>query len=174
MTLGAAFSSFTTSVFRLETLPGYDVPDETADLEAYRAGRAMPERSVRTSSWLANIAATTAAGRDWRRVRLIGKAPTLYESWELDRYVESQACGEQVRIASREQHSELLGHDYWLFDQATAYAMRYTPAGEFLGADQVIDPQELADLIHLADQMWDAAQPLNSYLVAPAQQSRTA
>lgn len=174
MGLGDEFATFTRSAFRLETLPVYDVPEEAAELDAYRAGRAAAERSVRTSSWLANIAASTAAGRDWRRVRLIGGAPTLYESWELDRYVESQACGEQVRLAPREQHAELLGHDYWLFDKATAYAMRYTTAGEFLGADRVTDPQELGDLTHLADTLWDLAVPLNHYLAAPLKRTRTA
>lgn len=174
MSLGDAFTTFTRSAFRLETMPAYDVPQETAELEAYRAGRPMAERSVRTSAWLANMATTAASGRDWRRVRLIGSAPTLYESWELDRYVESQACGEQIRIAPREQNAELLGADYWLFDEAAAYAMRYTTAGAFLGADRVDDPQELADLVHLAAQLWERAEPLNEYLAAPVKRTRTA
>lgn len=49
MTLVDAFQNFQSSAFRLETLPAYDVPDEVDELESYRAGRPLSERSVRTT-----------------------------------------------------------------------------------------------------------------------------
>lgn len=112
MTLVDAFQNFQSSAFRLETLPAYDVPDEVDELEPYRAGRPLSERSVRTTPWLAQMAATTGQGKEWQRLRLIGAEPTLYEAWEVDRYVESQACGEQVRLLDRAEHPDLVGRDF--------------------------------------------------------------
>jgi hypothetical protein len=166
MTLVEAFKNFQVSAFRLETLPAYDVPDEVEELEAFRAGRPLPERSVRTSPWLADMAASTAAGAEWQRLRLISAQPTLYEAWEVGRYVESQACGEQVRLLDRAEHPELVGRDFWLFDAGTptevAYLMRYDEHGGFHGADAA-PAEQLPELTAIVD-LWRAAEPLNSYL----------
>ena len=166
MTLVEAFQNFQHSAFRLETLPAYDVPDEAAELEAYRAGRPLAERSVRTMPWLAQMAATTAEGKQWQRLRLIGAEPTLYESWEVGRYVESQACGEQIRLLDRADHPDLSGRDFWLFDAGTpaavAYLMRYDERGGFHGTDQA-PADQLADLATVIE-LWGAAPTLNNYL----------
>ncbi|TCC33861.1 hypothetical protein E0H75_42130 [Kribbella capetownensis] len=167
MTLVDAFQNFQHSAFRLETLPTYDVPDEAAELEAYRDGRPLAERSVRTMPWLAQMAATTAEGKQWQRLRLIGATPTLYESWEVGRYVESQACGEQIRLLDRAEHPELAGHqDFWLFDAGTptavGYLMRYDEHGAFHGTDQA-PADQLADLAAVIE-LWRTAPTLNNYL----------
>ncbi|GAA1024911.1 hypothetical protein GCM10009556_104730 [Acrocarpospora pleiomorpha] len=166
MSLVDGFKNFTVSAFRLETLPAYDVPDEVEELEAFRAGRSLPERSVRTSPWLADMAASTAAGREWRRLRLISAQPTMYEAWEVGRYVESQACGEQVRLIDRAQHPELGDRDFWLFDAGTptaaAYLMQYDEQGGFHGADQAA-AELLPGLVAIAE-LWNNAVSLNTYL----------
>ena len=54
--LGACFDLFERSAFRLETLPVYAVAAEDERLRAFRLGLPRPERSVRTSPWLARIA----------------------------------------------------------------------------------------------------------------------
>jgi len=169
VSLAEAFENFGSSAFRLETLPTYVVDDEEPGLAAYRAGLGQPERSVRTSSWLATIAATTAQGRDWRRVRLLTEPLSFYESWELERYLETQACGEQIRLLPRRRHAELEGADFWLFDAGTddavGYAMQYAASGEFLGAERV-GPEQLAHAERVAAALWPDGQPLNDYLAA--------
>jgi hypothetical protein len=166
MTLADAFQHFRVSAFRLETLPAYDIPAEADELEAYREGRPLSERSVRTSPWLAQMAATTGAGKEWQRLRLIGAEPTLYEAWEVGRYVESQACGEQVRLLDRADHLDLVGRDFWLFDAGTpsvaAYLMDYDDHGGFHGADQV-PADQLVELAAVTD-LWRSAIALNDYL----------
>ena len=116
--LGACFDLFERSAFRLETL---------ARLRGRRRGRApaglpaglpRPERSVRTSPWLARIAQTTAAGKSWHRVRVVGWPLTEYERYQMIGYRESAAAGDVIRIADRSAHPELavLDRDFWLFD----------------------------------------------------------
>jgi len=175
MTLADAFQHFRFSAFRLETLPVYDVPNEVDELAAYREGRPLSERSVRTSPWLAQMAATTGAGKEWQRLRLIGTEPTLYEAWEIGRYVESQACGEQVRLLDRADHLGLVGRDFWLFDvgtpSAAAYLMDYDDHGGFHGAEQVPGDQ-LVELAAVAD-LWRSAIALNDYLTTFESTRRT-
>jgi hypothetical protein len=165
--LGQAFETFQVSAFRLETLPVYDVPEEADEVRAFLAGEPSPECSVRTSPWLARMATSTVAGRDWRRLRLLSTEPVPYETWELDRYLESQACGEQIRILARDLHQDLAGGDFWMFDAGHAgeavFAMRYSGSGRFIAADRVVDSQELAACRRSA-RLWDSAPGLNTYL----------
>lgn len=161
-----AFDRFAMTAFRLETFPAYDVPEEAAALAAFQQGRPMEERSVRTSPWLARIAATTAAGKSWRRLRVVNDPPTLYERWEIDRYVESQACGEEVRLVTRRDFSDL-HTDFWLFDAgqptAVAYRMLYDDRGAFHGSEQA-SSEQLAEYKAVAERFWRAGVPLNTYL----------
>jgi hypothetical protein len=164
---GACFDRFRVSAFRLEGLPAYDVPEEAEQLAAWRAGRPRRERSVRTSPWLARIAATTAAGKSWQRARLVELPLSSYVTWELAGYVESQACGEEIRIAERPP--QLIGQpDFWLFDGdepgAFAAAMLYDDRGRYLGAELVTDPDELARMRTARDVAWAAGVPLNEFL----------
>ena len=61
--LSACFDLFERTADRLETLPAYAVGgSEEERLRAFRLGLPRPERSVRTSPWLARVARTTATG----------------------------------------------------------------------------------------------------------------
>jgi hypothetical protein len=165
--LGQAFETFRVSAFRLETLPAYDVPEEANEISAFLAGEPSPERSVRTSPWLAQIATSTVAGRDWRRLRLLSTEPVPYETWELDRYLESQACGEQVRILPRDLHQDLAIGDFWMFDVGMAseavFAMRYSDSGELIRSDAIASADDIA-ACRQAARLWESAPSLNKYL----------
>ena len=88
------------SAVRIETLPAYDVPAEAEVLRAFARGLPLPERSARTSPWLARIARTTAAGKTWSRIRVIGRPLTPYERFQLGYgYPPSEEAGEVIRVA---------------------------------------------------------------------------
>lgn len=158
-----AFASFRAEAFRVETLPAYDVPEEAADLEAWRAGRPRPARDTSSDPWLARIAADTAAGRTWRRLRLVSTPLSDYERWELDEYATTQ--GEQVRILDRGRAENLI--DVWLFDTAdpvpAGYLLRYTPSGAWIGAT-ALSVDHTRHLARLAQAAWEQAEPLSDYL----------
>ena len=106
--LTACFDLFERSAFRLETLPAYAVGGAEAErLRAFQLGLPRPERSVRTSPWLARIDQTTAAGKSWRRVRVVGWPLTEYERYQMLGYQESATAGDVIRIADRVAHPEL-------------------------------------------------------------------
>jgi hypothetical protein len=140
--LNACFDLFERSAFRLETLPSYAVGGaEEERIRAFRMGQPRPERSVRTSSWLARIAQTTAAGKSWRRIRVLGWPLTEYQRYQLAGYQESAVAGDEIRIADRSAHPELaaLDRDFWLFDagRARPFAalMAYDSEGAYLGSE---------------------------------------
>ena len=171
MTLGQLFDSFTRTAFRYESLPAYDVGGEEADrLLAWRRGEPRPERSVRTSTWLARIAVTTAAGKNWTRVSVLDDPLTEYQRFSLLAYVESQAAGDQMLVIRRgavpPEARDL--PDFWLFDHETTSAqtalMRYTADGAFTGFELVSNTAELRRLITARAELIRLACPLNVLL----------
>lgn len=77
------------SAFGLETLRACAVPGEEDRLRAFRLGLPRPERPVRTSRWLRRIAATTAAGKSWHRVRVLDRPLSEDERYRLLGYQEA-------------------------------------------------------------------------------------
>jgi hypothetical protein len=136
------------SAFRLETLPQYQTASDER-FHAFREGRPLPERSVATDPWLAQLAGATAAGHSWQRVHVVTQPLSEYLRYELLTGLENVAAGEDVRIADRDVFPELatLTRDFWLFDAdaegATALLLRYDHAGEYLGAEISTDPDVL-------------------------------
>lgn len=161
----ALFDDARATVFRLEGLQTYAVAADDEELAAFRTGAPRPERSVRTSPWLARIAVSTVTGGvSWSRVRVIEYPLTEYTRYELVTYVESQAAGEQILLTE----SPAPVDDFWLIDGGTEYAvgvwMRYDPDGVQLGRELVDDPDVLAEMAAIATEMTRTAEPLNVWL----------
>lgn len=165
----ALFDRFTDTAFRLERWQTYAVSAEDASVRAFREGLPRPERSVRTSPWLRRIAVTTAQGRDWSRLRVVEHPLTEYTRHELLGYVESQAAGERILVADRDDVGDL-GPDFWLFDADTdhpcAVVMRYDQDGQIAERELVRDPAAVAALAAVRDRALAVAVPLNAFLAA--------
>ena len=168
--LMACFEAFERSAVRIETLPAYDVPAEAESLRAFARGLPLPERSARTSPWLARIAQTTAAGKTWSRIRVVGRPLTPYERFQLGYgYPPSEQAGEVIRIASRAEHPELaaLAVDFWLFDGDTAAPfaalMTYGQGGAYLGSEVTSDPGVIARCRQQAALAARCAVPLGAF-----------
>jgi len=164
------FDSFTSTVFRLETLPLYAVGGaEEARLRAFRESLPRPERSVRTSPWLARIAASTAAGKAWSRVRIVDQPLTEYQRCQLESYRESQAVGEQIGLAARDPAGKV-EVDFWLFDAGTptthAVLMHYHPDGRLDHREAITDSDAVAALDARRRAVEKIAVPLNAFLVS--------
>lgn len=161
----ALFDAAQQSVFRLEGKQTYAIAADDDELVAFRTGAPRPERSVRTSPWLARIAVSTVTrGVSWSRVRVIAYPLTEYTRFELVTYVESQAAGDQILITEDPAPVD----DFWLFDAGTEHAvgvwMRYDDDGVQLGRELVDDPAVLAEMAAIAEQVTAGAVPLNVWL----------
>jgi hypothetical protein len=174
--LDECFGQFRSSAFRLETLPAYAVSGETERIEAWRDGRARPERSVRTSGYLREVAANVLAGRQRIRVRIVDHPLSDYCRYQMAGYIESAAAGEETRIVVRNGGSEQSGpaldrvaKDFWLFDMGTederAVLLEYDAKGAFTGA-HLAARRDLASCRRLWALAYEHSVQLNEYLVA--------
>lgn len=169
-TFDALFDQFEHTAFRYEGRQSYDVGGAEAErIQAWREHQPRPERSVRTSPWLRRIAVTTAAGKDWRRVRAVDWPLPEYLRYELGGYVESQAAGDQILMVERPA-APANAPDFWLFDggtpQARAAVMDYSDDGAFEGFRLVTHPAELTLLEEIRVGLMARAIPLNVFLAS--------
>ncbi|RSN05994.1 hypothetical protein DMC63_37945 [Streptomyces sp. WAC 05977] len=135
----AAIAATAKDLFRLEAQPTYLVEQEAEDLAAWRRG----DRTLltpETSTWLAHIRDTTAAGARWSRVRILDYPLTDYAEFELHGYQANQRAGEQIYVADRAWSRELsnLHDDFWIFDE-TVVRMIYDRDGHFLRPELAVD-----------------------------------
>lgn len=164
----ALFDSVRHSAFRYEGLPVYGVDEEDDDLAAWREGRPMAERSVRTDPWLARIARHTVVdGVDWSRVRHVTTPLSWYVAFEVSGYVESQAVGERILLTDQQVWG---GRDFWLLDRGTrrarAVIQSYDGDGNHLG-NQLAPPGSriVAELEEVTRSLLAVGEPLNGWLV---------
>jgi hypothetical protein len=173
--LDECFRSFRHSALRLETLPAYAISGEAERIEAWREGRARPERSVRTSEYLREVAANVLGGRARMRVRIVDHPLSEYCRYQMAAYIESAAAGEQIRIVVRDGGSEQARHDldtvsdFWFFDQGTeherAVLLEYDLKGAFTGAHLATEP-DLASCRKLWATAYKHSVHLNEYLAS--------
>lgn len=166
----ALFDEFQSTAFRYEGRESYNVGGAEAErIQAWRDHQPRPERSVRTSPWLRRIAVTTAAGKDWRRVRVVDWPLPEYLRYELRGYVESQAAGDQILMIERAV-VPTSAPDYWLFGGGTSAAraavMRYSSDGAFEGFELTTSPSELRLLNDLRVDLLAQATSLNVFLAS--------
>ncbi len=170
---GFASSPTSTSVFRWEALQAYQVAHDEPSLVAFRDGTPRPERSVRTSPWLARIATSTAASKQWLRVRRVVEPWSEYVEWEMLAYVESQAAGERILVQPA-AHAVAVD-DFWLFDGAEtdqcAIVMHYDQAGVPERFELLDDDARLRELFQLKDKLIEDTVPLNEYLADHARRA---
>lgn len=161
-----ADSPTSTRVYRWEARDYYSIPADEPSLVAFREGQPRPERSVRTSLWLARIATSTVAGKRWIRVRRV--VDDEYFRWELLAYVESQAAGERVLMYAGGSKPINLP-DVWVFDgerteDRYAIVMHYADDGTVEGLEYVADPSRVASMLAQIRIAALDTTPLNTYL----------
>jgi hypothetical protein len=145
--LDECFRWYHTSAIRLETLQAYQAGEaEAGRMAAWKRGHPIPERSVRTSEYLREVAAGVLAGRERRRFRIADHPLSEYSRFEVGvSYPESAAAGEEIRIAVRdggtpEAQKALAGiaSDAWFFDWGTederCVLMEYEADGTYIAA----------------------------------------
>lgn len=126
------FDSYERSVFRLEQQPAYDVDFERDLFEKFVAGHPEPpDQFEEFRAWYTTIAAQTAAGISFERVRLVDDPPTAYQRWT--RYMDGWniRAGETIHYLSRKRarRAKLTeafeGRDFWLFDDERLVIMTF-------------------------------------------------
>ncbi|MGH3865704.1 MAG: DUF6879 family protein [Pseudonocardiaceae bacterium] len=151
------------SVFRLETLPQYLVPQEAEEFAAWRSGRPVVLPTPETSQWLAHVAARVTSGVRWSRVHVLDHPLSDYCRYEIWGYAANQTAGEQIYLADRSAHPDLesLREDFWLVDDAMVVRMVYDAQGRFERPESV---EDVRPYVVMRDTAFRHAEPLDEYV----------
>jgi hypothetical protein len=173
--LDDCFREFRLSAIRLECLPAYSVHGEAESIQAWREGLPRPERSLRTSDYLRDVAVDVLNGRQRARVRVVDEPLSEYIRWELDSYTENAVAGEEIRIAVRNGGDDKAQRDladvsdFWYFDRGEederAVLMYYEADGTFISSHlaTAVDHSWCRRMLARA---WKHSVPLNEYVAA--------
>lgn len=151
------FRYFTSTAFRLEVQPVYQVAEEQQSIEEFLAGEPRPVTDFAFyAAWLDQIRSVTSGGRRVERVRVLDEPPTDYQQWEIWSGQFNSAAGEVIRYMPRSK-AESVGlptkDDWWLFDSQRLAVMRFSDRGEPLGGEIITD----STAVHQHNEWWRLA-----------------
>jgi hypothetical protein len=159
----ALFSSFEHTAIHLEMRDAYGTAVELPHLAKWQAGE--PDDLEWLQPWFDLVRAGTAAGKSFRRARIVSEPVSDYQRWVLgDTHLYVDA-GEDIRWVPRDRVSTvaLPGNDFWLFDDKLLVFLI------FAGSGLVVDRQVTtdSDAIHLCrtafEAVWKLSIPTSEY-----------
>ncbi|MBT2415656.1 DUF6879 family protein [Streptomyces iakyrus] len=127
----AMLREFQSEAWRLETLPQYLVPQESGELEAFRAGKRIDPHTY-SSAYTEDLKRLRGEGKRKGRVHIVTRPLSEYLRFEFSRYYAPHVlAGEDVRILDvTDRENPLSGvRDFWMFDHSTVVLMHYENDG---------------------------------------------
>ncbi|MGH3697151.1 MAG: DUF6879 family protein [Pseudonocardiaceae bacterium] len=165
---------FTRTLFRLETLPVYEVPTEGSDFARYLAGEAAPSQE-RRQRWLDRLADEISRGLRRRRVHVVHLPLSDYLRFECE-WSYALNSYEDIGIleiaAERSDLQRLVddaGGDFYLVDDEHLIRMYYTADSQPLGVEVDSSPTVLVAYRRIADILWSEAEPFARWWAAHPQ-----
>lgn len=163
------FDTIRLEAFRLEALPAYAAPVESAGLRAYLAGEPF-QKSQAGEAFNEYIRGQVEAGVTWHRVRVVRSPLSDYERWECEwAYTVSEEIGHHtfvIDLSETTDPPELPDYDWWMLDERVVLRFHYDASGGFLGADPLEDAGQLAEHRQYRDAALAAAVPFPEYWTA--------
>jgi hypothetical protein len=161
-----AFSNFTKSAFRLETLPEYRAEYESELLARFLNNENVDiENNPDMIAWCELVSTKTKAGAVMERARVVCNPVTDYLRYEMTcAYPMTTAAGEKVRILSEDDFDITCDEDeldvvfnrwgaidFWLFDDEHMLIMDYDDDGTWLGFHESRDDEDIKDAMRVRD-----------------------
>jgi hypothetical protein len=170
--LDPIFDDIHSEAFRLEALPAYDVSAESRDLRAYLTGEPF-HKSEAGQAFHEWVRSQVEAGVTWHRVRVVRGPLSDYERWEFEwGYTWTEQYGHHtfvLDLTEVSQPPELPNYDWWMLDERLVLRFHYSDTGEFIGADRIDDPAEVAAHAGYRDAAVEASTPFPEYWAAHPQ-----
>jgi hypothetical protein len=107
-----------------------------------------------------------AAGRPFRRVRVMDEPLTDYNRFMIWTARRNVAAGESIRFLAMADANklDLPDHDFWVFDSSRLVELRFTDDGRPLGHDLITDAEIVARHEEWINRAFAAATPYVDYL----------
>jgi hypothetical protein len=171
---GSLFTSVAATADRLELRDAYrsDIEDEVT--RRYVAGE--PDDLAWSQAWFDQIRRLTAAGKRFRRVRVVSVPLSDYQRCGVDRIAAHNiAAGEDIRYLDRAKAAGALGEglpgfDFWLFDAGEVSArvarLHFDDSGALLGAEIITSPAMIGDVSAAFDRAFELASSRQDFAEA--------
>jgi hypothetical protein len=128
----ATLREFQSEAWRLETLPQYLMPQESEELEAFRAGKRVDPNTY-SSPYTENLKQIRREGKSKGRVHILTRPLSEYLRFEFARYYAPHVrAGEEIRILDVTERENPLPEvrDFWMFDRSKVVLMHYEENGK--------------------------------------------
>jgi hypothetical protein len=151
------FKEFEHTAWRLETRRGYASDRKSPRWQRFVSGEDITRDPP--NAWRENVAAQTARGKRFERVRLVDDPPTDGQRFLLASGLGNVAAGEDIRNLHRAD-SVRLGlpdFDFWLFDSRLMVRFEFDDEDTTLGVHVIEDPAEVLAACQARDAAWHYA-----------------
>ncbi|MEH0627894.1 DUF6879 family protein [Streptomyces stelliscabiei] len=157
------FREFRHTAWRLETRRGYASDRNSSKWQRWEDGEDIAAEPA--NSWRDNVAAQTAAGKRFERVRLVDTPPTKGQRFLLASAPSNVAAGEDIRNLTRAQAVQLRlpDYDFWLFDSKVVARFAFDVEDNTLGVYVTEDPAEVLAACQARDAAWHHAVPTTEF-----------
>ncbi|MGW1669022.1 DUF6879 family protein [Streptomyces sp. NPDC002324] len=157
------FREFRHTAWRLETRRGYASDRNSLKWQRWQDGEDIAAEPANT--WRDNVAAQTAAGKRFERVRLVDEPATEGQRFLLASAPSNVAAGEDIRNLTRAQAEQLRlpDYDFWLFDSKVVARFAFDVEDNTLGVYVTEDPAEVLAACQARDAAWHHAVPTTEF-----------
>lgn len=161
------FTTFEREALHLELRDVYAVKDEAERFARFleKGYRDHDVEAEERQPWMALIQDATAAGKVFRRARVISEPVTDYIRYEWAGTESNVEAGEEIKWLPRRLASAIPmpGNDFWLFDNSTVVFTVFTGEGDVFERQLTVNPT-VVQLCHSAfETVWSLAIPHAEY-----------
>jgi uncharacterized protein DUF6879 len=161
------FVTFNREALHLEMRDLYAVKDEAGRFARFleKGYRDHDAEAEERRPWMTLIQDSTAAGKMFRRARIISEPVTDYIRYEWEGAGPNVEAGEDIKWLPRRLTSAIAlpGNDFWLFDDSIVVFTVFTGKGEVSERQLTTDPA-VVQLCHSAfEAVWAIAIPHGEY-----------
>ncbi|MFD9562612.1 DUF6879 family protein [Streptomyces sp. NPDC059994] len=151
------FTDFEHTAWRLETRRGYASDRNGPNWPRWLRGEDVSHDPP--DGWRRNIAAQTAAGKRFERVRVVDDPPTEGQRFLLARAPGNTSAGEDIRNLYRTDADRLglPAFDFWLFDSRLVMRFVFDESDTTLGVVLSEDPADVVAACQARDAAWHYA-----------------
>jgi hypothetical protein len=161
--LDPLFSSFQREALHLEMRDAYGTAVELPHLRKWLDGE--PDDTDWLQDWFATVRAGTAAGKSFRRARIVSEPVSEYQRWVLkDTHLYVEA-GEDIRWVPRRLVSTipLPGNDFWLFDREYLVFLIFAGNGLVVDYLATTDPAAIELCVRAFEAVWELSIATRDY-----------
>jgi hypothetical protein len=158
------FTTFKREALHLEMRDAYGTAVEIPHLAKWLAGEPEDDTSW-LEPWFETLRAGTAAGKVFRRARIVSEPVSDYQKWVLkDTHLYVEA-GEDIRWVPRRLVSTipLPGNDFWLFDNQLVVFILFAGNGPVVDQVKTTDPAAITLCRTAFEAVWQLAIPNSGY-----------